>query len=137
MVERERDIMIQEIYKHDPWKMLICCIFLNQTTRDQVDKIRIEFFERYPDAESVINSNYEEISNIIEPLGFKNRRTETLKKFSHDWLNIDWKEPIELYGIGKYGQDSWEIFQKNNYDVSTSDGALKSYLELLNQNKDE
>jgi methyl-CpG-binding domain protein 4 len=133
MIEDQRDTMIQEIYKEDPWKMLVCCIFLNMTTRDQLDKIRVEFFERYPDAISIVESDYDELSNMIEPLGFKNKRTETLKRFSYDWLNVEWTEPIELYGIGKYGQDSWEIFQKGNLDVSPSDGALLGYLKKLKQ----
>lgn len=133
MIEDQRDTMIQEVYKEDPWKMLVCCIFLNMTTRDQLDKIRVEFFERYPDAMSIVESDYDELSNMIEPLGFKNKRTETLKRFSYDWLNVEWTEPIELYGIGKYGQDSWEIFQKGNLDVSPSDGALLGYLKKLKQ----
>ena len=133
MIEDQRDTMIQEIYKEDPWKMLVCCIFLNMTTRDQLDKIRVGFFERYPDAISIVESDYDELSNMIEPLGFKNKRTETLKRFSYDWLNVEWTEPIELYGIGKYGQDSWEIFQKGNLEVSPSDGALLEYLKKLKQ----
>ena len=41
MIQEERNLMIQEIYQSDPWKMLIGCIFLNQTTRDQVDKVSV------------------------------------------------------------------------------------------------
>jgi len=34
-----------------------------------------------------------------------------------------------LYGIGKYGSDSYEIFFKNNYSVEPTDKELKRYLE--------
>lgn len=136
-LSRDRDRMIQEIYQHDPWKMLICCIFLNQTGRDQVDRIRREFFKRYPDPDSAERADPAEMSDMIAPLGFKNRRTQTIKKFSSDWLHKEWNDPIELYGIGKYGQDSWEIFQKGNLDVKPTDGALVGYLKRTKKQKHE
>jgi hypothetical protein len=34
-----------------------------------------------------------------------------------------------LYGIGKYGSDSYEIFFKQNYSVQPTDKELKRYLE--------
>ena len=36
----------------------------------------------------------------------------------------------ELAGIGVYANDSWEIFQNNNYDVKPTDKVLKEYLRL-------
>jgi methyl-CpG-binding domain protein 4 len=125
--------MIQEIYQKDPWKMMICCIFLNQTSRDQVDKIRLEFFKKYPNPKSAIAANSEEMANLISVLGFKNRRTQTIQKFSKDWVEKSWEDPIDLYGIGKYGQDSWEIFQLQNFKVEPTDGALRSYLNRINK----
>lgn len=136
-VKRERDLMIQEVYQSDPWKMLICCIMLNQTNRDQVDRVRIQFFSKYPDAESAERADLAEMSELIALLGFKNRRAQTIQKFSSDWLKMDWKDPIELYGIGRYGQDSWEIFQKGNLDVEPTDGALFRYLNRIKQHKHE
>jgi methyl-CpG-binding domain protein 4 len=76
------------------------------------------------------------MADLIAPLGFKNRRTNTIKKFSREWTRKQWTEPIELYGIGKYGQDSWEIFQRGNLDVKPTDGALVQYLNRK-LNKDE
>jgi methyl-CpG-binding domain protein 4 len=136
-VSQERDRMIQEIYQHDPWKMMVCCIFLNQTGRDQVDQIRTKFFESYPDPATAERADSGEMSEMIAPLGFKNRRTETIKKFSSDWLHKEWKDPIELYGIGKYGQDSWEIFQGCNLEVKPTDGALIGYLNRIKKDKHE
>lgn len=121
-------ILLQEIYNENPWKVLICCIMLNCTSRKQVDQVRDEFFTRYPDPESAISSDPEEMASVIALLGFKNKRTRTIKRFSSDWLTLKWQEPIELYGIGKYAQDSWEIFQKGNLDVEPTDGVLHKYL---------
>jgi len=61
-------------------------------------------------------------------LGFKNKRTAAIRRFSRDWVELKWTEPKELYGIGKYAQDSWEIFQKENLGVEPNDGVLNKYL---------
>ena len=113
--------------------MMICCIFLNQTSRDQVDRIRERFFSLYPDPRSASVADSIEMSETIAILGFKNRRTQTVKRFSQDWVEKDWKDPIELYGIGRYGQDSWEIFQLGKLDIVPTDGALASYLKKINK----
>lgn len=121
--------LLQEIYNEHPWKMLVCCIMLNCTSRKQVDQVREEFFTEYPTAEEAARANPEEMAKIISLLGFKNKRANTIIRFSKEWIESDWTEPIELYGIGKYGQDSWEIFQKGNLNVSPNDGVLNTYLD--------
>lgn len=120
--------LLQEIYNEHPWRMLVCCIMLNCTSRKQVDKVREIFFEKYPEPSTVLLSNVNDLAEFISVLGFKRRRAETILKFSHDWLYKNWKNPIELYGIGKYGQDSWEIFQKANLEVKPTDSVLNKYL---------
>lgn len=125
--------MLQEIYRQEPWKMLIGCILLNQTTRTQVDKVRNRLFEMWPDAIEMGNADPLSLAEMIKPLGLYNRRAKTLIKFSQDWTNKDWKEPIELHGIGKYAQDSWEIFQNNNFTTQPTDKELISYLARMNK----
>ena len=124
-------MLLQEIYREDPWKMLVCCIFLNQTSRKQVDQIRDEFFSMYPDPNSAIEANHEEMAEIIRILGFKNMRTRRIKKFSQQFLDMKWENPIELHGIGQYAQDSWDIFQRYNFTVVPTDSVLKKYLNWV------
>ena len=38
------------------------------------------------------------------------RRARVIKRFSEDFLTKDWIYPKELYGIGKYGNDSYRCF---------------------------
>lgn len=121
--------LLQEIYNEHPWRVLVCCIMLNCTSRKQVDQVRHQIFEKYPSAESMAAADPAELSEIISLLGFKNKRASTLIRFSKDWITPGWIEPIELYGIGKYGQDSWEIFQKGNLSVNPTDGVLSKYLD--------
>lgn len=120
--------LLQEIYREHPWRMLVCCIMLNCTSRKQVDQVREKFFRRYPDAVEAERADPAEMAELIALLGFKNKRTQTIIRFSSDWMTLDWSEPRELYGIGKYGQDSWEIFQKGNLNVIPTDGVLDTYL---------
>ena len=37
---------------------------------------------------------------------------------------------IELYGVGKYAKDSWELFQNNNRDIDPTDKVLTEYLRI-------
>ena len=128
-------MMIQEIYMKDPWKMLVCCIFLNQTQRKQVDGIIRDFFRKYPNPTRVVRSKPGEIYLIIKSLGFGNIRTKTIMKFSEDWIRWRRKketEISELHGIGKYAYDSWKIFQEGKMDINVEDKKLKIYLEIAN-----
>lgn len=125
-------ILIQELYKHDPWKMLVCCIFLNQTTRTQVDQIRDEFFNRYPAAETAARADEKEMADVIRCLGFYNKRAKTIIRFSKQWLTKKWSRVDELHGIGRYAYDSWKIFQEGRLDISVEDKKLKIYLSQKN-----
>jgi len=52
-----------------------------------------------------------------------------LIKMTIDFLTWDGNDATMLYGIGKYGSDSYEIFFKQNYTVEPTDKELKRYLE--------
>jgi endonuclease III len=128
-LENSPYLLLQEIYRDDPWKMLICCIFLNCTKRSQVDAIRDQFFSKYPNAHAAENAEASEIAELISSLGFKNRRTRSIQRFSTDWIDRKSDDVSQLYGIGKYANDSWQIFQLGNLQVEPTDGVLKKYLE--------
>ena len=123
--------LLQEIYQDDPWKMLVCCILLNLTKRQQVDGIRHKLFDKYPTEYKMIEANEDELSEILKPLGLYKKRAKTLIKFSWMWVN-GFSDVMELYGIGQYARDSWEIFQMNNMDVKPTDKVLLAYLDIVN-----
>ena len=71
----------------------------------------------------------EEVKEIIWPLGMGNVRENRLRRMTQDlvtWWNFG--NAAELYGIGKYGSDSYEIFFKQNYSVQPTDKELIRYL---------
>ncbi len=127
-----RDIvrpLLQEIYQLDGWKMLTCCMLLNLTNRKQVDVIRDELFKRYPTPKDMMNADESELAQLLQPLGLYNRRAKSLKKMSEGYVK-GFKSVDELYGIGQYAKDSWEIFQNNNMNVKPTDKVLQEYLRV-------
>ena len=123
--------LLQEVYQDDPWKMLVCCILLNVTHRRQVDKVRDKLFTRYPTATQMAFAADDELSEMLKPLGFYNKRAVTLKRMSLEYVQ-GFTDVDTLYGVGKYATDSWEIFQNNNTDVQPEDDVLKEYLRIMN-----
>ena len=119
--------LLQEIYRDDPWKMLVCCILLNLTQRKQVDGVRHELFSKYPTEYEMVEADENELSELLKPLGLYKKRAKTLMKFSWMWIN-GFSNVEELHGIGKYAKDSWEIFQMNNKDVKPTDKVLLEYM---------
>ena len=121
--------LLQEIYIDDPWKIMVCCMLLNQTTRRQVDGIRNEFFSKWSDPELMTTADPKEVSALLYSLGFYNKRAKALIQMSKDWQNKDWRRPIELHGIGKYAQDSWDIFVEGKLPNRVEDHILSKYVE--------
>jgi adenine-specific DNA glycosylase len=108
-------------------------MMLNQTSYKQVDKVRVQFFEKFPTAGDLIKASAHDIIDVIRPLGFYNRRAKLWKKFSESWILWDGIDVSSLPGVGKYASDSWKIFQEGMYDVSVEDKELKRYLSWVHQ----
>jgi hypothetical protein len=135
----------QEQYRDDPWKMMMICFMLNQTSHKQVDQIRDEFFSKFPTAESIVLAKDEEIIEIIRPLGFYNRRASAWKEFSLQWIdavrkhgstNIPVYELEKMRGVGKYALDSWKVFQLYDYDIEVQDHVLNWYVDWARVEKE-
>ena len=127
-----RDIirpLLQEIYQDDGWKMLVCCMLVNVTNRKQVDTIRDELFSKYPTPKDMMKAEHSDLVDIIKPLGLYNTRAERLVKMSEGYVN-GFNDVTELYGIGEYAKDSWEIFQLRNRNVKPRDLVLQEYLRV-------
>ena len=106
---------------------------LNQTGRKPVKYVLPKFLKKFPNPTSLLNSTVEEVIDIIKPLGMYNIREKRLRRMSEDYLTWNKQDALALYGIGKYGNDSYEIFFKQNYDVTPTD---KELVRFLNDRKD-
>jgi endonuclease III len=121
------DLMVQEQIRNE-WEHMVGVIMLNQTYRKQVKAVLPEFLQRFPTPESVLRSRIIDIEEIIKPLGMYKVRAKRIYRMSIDYLTWDKQNAKMLYGIGKYGSDSYEIFFKNNFNVEPTDKELKRYL---------
>ncbi|XP_062503516.1 methyl-CpG-binding domain protein 4-like isoform X2 [Corticium candelabrum] len=120
--------LIQESLFHDPWRLLIATIFLHRTSGDKAIPILWEFFKCYPSAEVTRKSNPEPIARLLQPLGLFQKRAEIIVQFSNEYVDMDWEYPIELHGIGKYGNNSYRIFCCGEWkDVTPDDHKLNQY----------
>jgi len=108
---------------------MVGVIMLNQTNRKMVKSVLPEFLYWFPTPVVLIQADEEFVKSIIAPLGMVNVRYNRLVRMSTDYLTWDGEDATMLYGIGKYGSDSYEIFFKNNYSVEPTDKELKRYLE--------
>ena len=106
--------LIQEDLFPNEWLILVSCIMLNCTSRKQVEKIFPEFMKRWPTPESILVAPFNEVRDLIMPLGFKDRRTKRLQELARAYVKHGWKHARELPGIGEYGSRAWEIFVLGN-----------------------
>ena len=122
------DLMVQQQITNS-WEHMVGVIMLNQTGRKAVKTTLPEFLYWFPTALALLHADEEFAKSIIQPLGMVNVRFNRLIKMSQDYLTWDGNDAEELFGIGKYGSDSYEIFFKKNYAVQPTDKELKRYLE--------
>ncbi len=124
--------LIQEELYEDPWKILVACVFCNLTRRFTAEPVLRQFFKAYPTPKKAMNANISKLEEMLKPIGLSSKRAKTLVRMSREYIEKDWKEPIELYGIGKYGNDAWKIFCTQGWkNVQPKDHALSWYHDWL------
>nr|XP_025955439.1 methyl-CpG-binding domain protein 4 isoform X2 [Dromaius novaehollandiae] len=130
--------LVQETLFHDPWKLLIATIFLNKTSGKMAIPVLWEFLKKYPSPEITRTADWKEMSELLRPLGLYELRAKTIIKFSDEYLTKQWRYPIELHGIGKYGNDSYRIFCVNEWkEVQPQDHKLNIYHSWLWENHEK
>lgn len=127
--------LVQETLFHDPWKLLVATVFLNKTSGKVAIPVLWKFFERYPSPEVAREADWKPMSELMKPLGLYELRSKTLIRFSDEYLTKQWRYPIELHGIGKYGNDSYRIFCVGEWrQVTPEDHMLNKYHAWLWEN---
>jgi methyl-CpG-binding domain protein 4 len=128
------DLMVQQQLGSDipyvrKWRHMVAVIMLNQTGRKPVKTVYPLFMHHWATPGSLLCSTPEAVKEIIWSLGMSNVKENRIRRMTADYVNWDGKDAAELYGIGKYGSDSYEIFFKNNYQVEPTDKELRRYLD--------
>jgi len=122
------DLMVQQQID-GPWQHMVGVIMLNLTGRKQVKKVLPKFLSRWPNPQSLLHATSRQIEDVIEPLGMKRVRAERLYRMSEQFLDWDGEDATELYGIGKYGSDSYRLFFKNELPEDVGDHELQRYVK--------
>ncbi|KAK6635169.1 hypothetical protein RUM44_000418 [Polyplax serrata] len=111
-------------------------MFLQKSSGKLAIPVFWRFIERWSCPQALIVEDVEVIEKLIQPLGLQKKRAVMLKKFSEEYLYKSWKYPIELHGIGKYGNDSYRIFCVNEWKhVQPRDSKLVLYHCWLMENE--
>ena len=120
------DLMVQQQID-GAWQHMVGVIMLNQTGRKPVKTVLPEFLSRWPTAQAYLASDPDEVKAVIRPLGFYNRRENTFRRMSEDYLTWDGEDATVLYGIGQYGSESYRIFFQGER-FEPQDKELRRYL---------
>ena len=119
--------MVQEPVENE-WQHMVGVICLNLTHRRQVKELLPKLFKRYPTAKSYLRGSLKTQQRMLKPLGMHEIRSKRLRRMSEDFLTWNRKDASDLYGIGKYGSDSYRIFYKNEIPNDVQDKELKKYI---------
>lgn len=120
---------LQEELRHNPWKMLVACMLLNQTFYKQVRSCIWDLFDRYPTPVDMSTADHSDVASMIRCCGFQNRRASSIIRMSGEYVSGDWRPDVrKLHGVGRYAHDSWMIFQEGRLDIEVTDKELKNYL---------
>ena len=121
------ELMVQQ-QVDNAWQHMVGVICLNQTHRKQVKRILPNFFKRWPTHTSILQDTREDVEEMIAPLGMRRVRSERIYRMSEQFESWDGEDATELYGIGKYGSDSYRLFYKNEIPENVGDHELKRYI---------
>ena len=122
------DLMVQQQVEN-LWQHFVGVICLNQTGRLQVKRVLPEFFDKWPTPEAFLKSDKKTVIEVIKSLGFYNRRENSIRKMTQDFLTWDGEDATKLHGVGKYGSDSYELFYKKRIPENVGDHELKRYIK--------
>ena len=111
------------------WQHMVAVIMLNQTGRKPVKTVFPIFMHHWPKPSKFARATEQQVKDVIWSLGMVNVRYKRLVEMTWDFAIWDLDDATRLYGIGKYGSDSYEIFFKQNYAVEPTDKELIRYLE--------
>ena len=129
MVQQQLPATAKGKFRIAAWQHMVAVIMLNQTGRKPVKTVFPVFMHHWPTPSKFVRASEQEVKDVIWSLGMANVRYKRLIEMTYNFMGWNLDDATKLYGIGKYGSDSYEIFFKNNYTVKPTDKELIRYLE--------
>jgi len=124
-------IMIQDVYRNSPWKMLVAVVLLNRAKGTKVREMLPQFFVNWKRPPDLAHADHDRLVKFLEPLGFQEKRATVLKDMSANFLQTgNVSELVSMTkGLGDYAIESVEVFLKRNAEFDAQDKEVKPYLE--------
>ena len=123
------DLMVQQQVANT-WQHMVGVICLNQTNRKQVKAVLPKLFKKWATHTELLSSaTISKLEKMLQPLGMQKVKAERIYRMSEQFDNWDGSDATELYGIGKYGSDSYRLFYKNEVPSNVGDHELQRYIK--------
>ena len=120
-------MILQDVYRNDPWKVLCSCVLLNRCRGSVVKRAVAGLFGEWADPSSLAAANRLDVEKMVKSCGFQSRRADVLIHLSETMS--DGRDPFETDGIGSYAMDSWNVFIGRDRTVVSSDKEIARYLK--------
>lgn len=123
--------LVQEIYQHNLYHLIVQAILWNQTRGSQAIIILRLLLEKYPTPAILAIANEDSLADLLHPIGLFRLRAKRLIALGQAWIvnppkagvvyKVRYKcEPEESFweiahlpGVGKYAIDSYRIFHRD------------------------
>tara|TARA_B100002019_G_scaffold257113_1_gene240975 strand:- start:59 stop:463 length:405 start_codon:yes stop_codon:yes gene_type:complete len=123
------DLMVQQQVANT-WQHMVGVICLNQTNRKQVKAVLPKLFKKWATHTELLSSaTIASLEKILKPLGMQKKKAERIYRMSQQFSSWNGDDATELYGIGKYGSDSYRLFYKNEIPTNVGDHELNRYIQ--------
>ena len=100
-----------ELEYHNHYELLIMVILSAQTTDKKVNIVSCELFNKYPTFNDLKNANFDEVYNIIKPLGLAKGKANNIinlsKRITSEFdgeIPKDFDKLTSLSGVGRKNQ---------------------------------
>ena len=124
------------------YSFLIAVMLSAQTTDKKVNKVTKILFDKYKDLESLSKAKYEDVFEIVKPLGLGEKKAENviniakdlIEKF-HSEVPINKFELMSLSGVGNKTANvvQVELFKIPQFPVDTHIERISKRLELVDE----
>ena len=117
--------LLEELFRDNPWRLLLSTIMLNRTTRVQVDVVLYKFLALWPDATSMSSANEMDVATVIRPLGMSHKRARGIIRFSAEWLELLSRKKV---GDAFRTDCSLETCEKQDFLAATRQSYTEAFL---------
>ena len=131
-----------ELNYNNEWQLLIAILLSAQCTDKKVNAITPILFKKYPTLKDLKNANFNELENIIHPLGLSNNKAKNIINLSkvlneqyNDTVPNKKEELVKLPGIGVKTANVMliEYFKIPAFPVDTHVSRVSKRLNLCNE----